>query len=73
VNPFDSYYNGGGDPPIKEEDDNHRSDCMINNSNNTMDWMDPNAFDMLLQQQQQQGMCKTKRVYSGIINPFYNS
>lgn len=52
VNPFDSYYTGSNDPPIKEEEvsvEDH-PECMMMNNNN-MDWMDPNAFDMLLQQQ----------------------
>ncbi|CAO3630242.1 unnamed protein product [Mucor hiemalis] len=55
VNPFDAYYGGGGDPPIKEEDNTMEghSDGMMNGNNyNNMDWLDMNAFDMLLQQQQ---------------------
>jgi hypothetical protein len=57
INPFDSYYAGGGDPPIKEEDigyseinttNNDSSNSNYNHSN--MDWTDPTALELLLQQ-----------------------
>ncbi|KAI8094694.1 hypothetical protein BDF21DRAFT_409272 [Thamnidium elegans] len=58
VNPFDSYYN----TPIKEEVIDYDPEPSIkqepmpdmNNQHNiNLDWMDPTAFDILLQQQQQ--------------------
>ena len=47
VNPFDSYYAKESDPPIKEEEMT-LEEAM---AGNTMDWIDPNALEILLQQQ----------------------
>lgn len=63
INPFDSYYARGGDPPIKEEDvayselngthianNGGSSSSNSNHNNSNMDWTDPAALDLLLQQ-----------------------
>lgn len=60
INPFDSYYAGSGDPPIKEEEiaysnnsgthTTNKGSVSSHHNNSDMDWTDPAALEMLLQQ-----------------------